>query len=55
MNAAAIDWAVDGVLRSLASGTAPSPPVVMFLLRVYPLDGRENVRDSAEDALARGL
>jgi hypothetical protein len=55
MYAAAIDWAVDGVLRSLASGTAPSAPVVMFLLRVYTLDGRVNVRDALEDALARGL
>jgi hypothetical protein len=55
MHAAAIDWAVDGTLRSLAGGTSPSAAVVMFLLRVYTLDGRENVRGALEDALARGL
>ena len=55
MHAAAIDWAVDGTLRSLAGGTSPSAAVAMFLLRVYTLDGRENVRGALEDALARGL
>jgi hypothetical protein len=55
MHAAAIDWAVDGTLRSLADGTSPSAAVVMFLLRAYALYGREDVRGALEDALARGL
>jgi len=55
MHAAAIHWAVDGTLQSLADGRSPSAAVVMFLLRVYPLDGREGVRGALEDALASGL
>ena len=55
MHAAAIDWAVDGTLRSLAGGTSPSAAVVMLLMRAYALYGREDVRGALEDALARGL
>ncbi len=55
MQSAAIEWAVDQVLRGLSGGAPPSPSLAMFLLRAYADQGRRDVRDALEGALAQGL